>query len=417
MTGFVSGDSSPEQPRGAGFMVHLGLALNLIVFATLLNSVGIVVERSISEFGVSKTIGGTLEGCKDLTIAFTSLVLASQVPKIGYRRVMLGGLAIVMVACSLLASFQQFWTVPLLFVLCGASFAMVKVAVYASVGLISGNAAQHATQMNRLEGIYQLGAMVSPLVFAEMIARANWTQTYWFVVVLAAVAMAVWAVTPLDESGVRSDGKSSGMGDVWGLLRQPIVLVFLFGGWVYVMIEQSIGTWLPTFQKDVFHLSPELAARLLSVYFGLLALSRFTFGALARRFSPFALQVVFLSCAFALTLGVLLSTKNAQGPEITQLSQVPFLAIAFCSVGFLIGPIYPTLNSMLLSRLDKGMQSTATGLIIIFSALGGTSGSQVIGYLSEHQDTHTAFHFPLLPMVALIGLLFLSRAQGRKENA
>lgn len=416
MSGPIGGDNSPPNQR-AGFAVHLGLALNLIVFATLLNSVGIVVERSISEFGVSKTVGGTLEGCKDLTIAFTSLVLASQVPRLGYRRVMLGGLAVVMVACSLLASVQQFWTVPLLFVLCGASFAMVKVAVYASVGLISGNAAQHATQMNRLEGIYQLGAMVSPLVFAEMIRRANWTQTYWFVVVLAGLAMVVWAFTPLDESGVsKGDGKSSGLGDVWGLLRQPIVLVFLFGGWVYVMIEQSIGTWLPTFQKDVFHLSPELAATLLSIYFGLLALSRFTFGALARRFSPFALQVVFLSCAFALTLGVLLATRNYQGGPVTEFSQVPFLAIAFCSVGFFIGPIYPTLNSMMLSRLDKSMQSTATGLIIIFSALGGTSGSQVIGYLSEHQDTHTAFHFPLLPMVALVGLLFLSRSQAHKEN-
>lgn len=396
--------------------MHLGLALNLVVFATLLNSVGIVVERSISEWGVTKTIGGTLEGCKDLTIAFTSLVLAAQVPRVGYRKVMLGGLAVVMVACSLLAGLQKFWTVPVLFILCGASFALVKVAVYASVGLIARDPAQHAGHMNRLEGIYQLGAMGAPLVFAQMIRHATWTQTYWFIVVLAGLALALWSVTPLDESEVRGEGKQPpGLKDLLGLLRQKSVLVFLFGGWVYVMIEQSIGTWLPTFQKEVFHLSPELAATLLSVYFGLLAVSRFSFGWLVRRFSSFALQLIFLACAAALTLTVLLATRGLNLPEATALSQVPPLAFAFCTIGFFIGPIYPTLNSMMLSRLDKSLHSTATGLIIIFSALGGTSGSQLIGYLSQHYDTHSAFHFPLVPMTLLMGLLVLARMQSRTE--
>ena len=137
--------------------LQLGLALNLIVFATVLNSVGIVVERSISEWHIAKTVGGTLEGCKDLTIAATSLLLASQVPRLGYRRVMMGGLLAVLIACALLASVQQFWTVPILFILCGASFALVKVSVYATVGLFATGTGQHASMMNRLEGIYQIG--------------------------------------------------------------------------------------------------------------------------------------------------------------------------------------------------------------------------------------------------------------------
>ena len=153
--------------------VQLGLALNLIVFATVLNSVGIVVERSISEWHIAKSIGGTLEGCKDLTIAFTSLLLASQVPRLGYRRVMMGGLVAVFAVCALLAAVQKFWTVPLLFVICGASFALVKVSVYATVGQFARTPAQHATMMNRLEGIYQVGALVAPVVFAQMIARGN----------------------------------------------------------------------------------------------------------------------------------------------------------------------------------------------------------------------------------------------------
>lgn len=398
------------------FRVQLGLALNLIVFATVLNSVGIVVERSISEWGIAKTVGGTLEGCKDLTIAFTSLLLASQVPRLGYRRVMMGGLAAVALICTLLASVQQFWPVPLLFIVCGASFALVKVAVYASVGIYAEDKAQHAAMMNRLEGIYQVGALLAPLVFSWMIARGNWINTYWFVSCLAALAFTVWIFTTLEPppgdhgTGLNPAGRppeptptksQGGLGDVKALLSRPVVLVFLLCAAVYVMIEQSIGTWLPTFNRDVFRLEPERAATLLSFYFGSVALSRFLFGFFVKRISAFTLQLLYLTLAFASLAIVLALTQAGPGPAP--------LPLVLAVVGFFIGPIYPTLNSMMLSQLDKSLHSSMTGLIIVASALGGTIGSQILGALSQSYTTHAAFHFPLLPITLLAVLLIVWR--------
>jgi len=398
--------------------VQLGLALNLIVFATVLNSVGIVVERSISEWHIAKTVGGTLEGCKDLTIAFTSLLLASQVPRIGYRKVMMGGVAAVFLVCALLASVQQFWTVPILFIACGASFALVKVAVYATVGLFAKDPAQHASMMNRIEGIYQVGALVAPAVFAQMIARGNWINTYWFVSGLALLALLTWIVTPLkppdleeehigltpEEPGITpaeppKPQSKGGLKDVQMLLARPVVLVFLLCAAVYVMIEQSIGTWLPSFNKDVLSLPAEKAALMLSVYFGSLAVSRFVFGFLVKRISAFTLQLLYLACAFAILATVLTTTAHAD----------PWQGAAYLLVliGWFIGPIYPTLNSMMLSQLDKSLHSSMTGLIIVASALGGTIGSQILGTISQHYTTHTAFHFPLLPIGTLAVLLIL----------
>jgi MFS transporter, FHS family, glucose/mannose:H+ symporter len=377
--------------------LQLGLALNLVVFATVLNSVGIVVERSISEWDIAKSVGGTLEGCKDITIALTSLVLGSQVPRWGYRRVMLGGLAAVASICFLLAFVQKFWTVPLLFIVCGASFALVKVAVYATVGLNAKDPAQHATLMNRLEGIYQVGALVAPLVFSWMIASGNWINTYWFVAALAASAFGLWTVTPLAQVQVAAKS-SGGPSDVRGLLARKDVKVFLISAGVYVMIEQSIGTWLPTFYRDVFQLQPENAARMLSVYFGSLAVSRFAFGTLVRRIPVFALQLAYLAGAFATLTIVLVGTAGNSPWQ----GLAPLLAF----VGFFIGPIYPTLNSMMLSSLDKSLHSAMTGLIIVASALGGTLGSQILGSLSQNFTTHKAFHFPLFP-IALLALLLV----------
>lgn len=389
--------------------VQLGLALNLIVFATVLNSVGIVVERSISEWHIAKTVGGTLEGCKDLTIAATSLLLASQVPKLGYRKVMMGGVAAVFAVCALLASVQQFWTVPILFIACGASFALSKVAVYATVGLFAKTPAQHASLMNRIEGIYQVGALVAPIVFAKMIARGNWINTYWFVAGLALLAFLTWLVTPLkppdpeeEHPGLTPEDQppkgQGGLKDVQMLLKRPVVLVFLLCAAVYVMIEQSIGTWLPSFNKDVLGLEPEKAALMLSLYFGSLAASRFLFGYLVKIIPAFALQLLYLTCAFGLLGTVLITTAHA-----------PWAPAAYLLVlvGFFVGPVYPTLNSMMLSQLDRSLHSSMTGLIIVASALGGTIGSQILGTISQHYTTHTAFHFPLLPIGTLALLLIL----------
>jgi predicted MFS family arabinose efflux permease len=47
------------------------------------------------------------------------------------------------------------------------------------------------------------------------------------------------------------------------------------------------------------------------------------------------------------------------------------------------------------------------GLIIIFSALGGTLGSRIIGYLFEHIGGEKAFFFMLIPMTLLLLSLFM----------
>ncbi len=43
-----------------------------------------------------------------------------------------------------------------------------------------------------------------------------------------------------------------------------------------------------------------------------------------------------------------------------------------------------------------------TGLIVIFSALGGTLGSRIIGWLFKNVGANKAFYFILIPMGLLI---------------
>ena len=112
------------------FITISAIAASYFVFAILLNSVGTVILQSIHSFDISKPQASTLEGFKDLSIAFVSFFVASVIPRIGYKVALLVGLAIVAIACIFTPLVGGVLVIKLLFACIGASFALVKVSVY-----------------------------------------------------------------------------------------------------------------------------------------------------------------------------------------------------------------------------------------------------------------------------------------------
>jgi fucose permease len=88
---------------------------------------------------------------------------------------------------------------------------------------------------------------------------------------------------------------------------------------------------------------------------------------------------------------------------------LPLIAFIFPLVGLFIAPIYPLLNSVVLSALPKNLHSPMTGLIVLFSATGGTLGSRITAYFFE-QLGGGAFYFTLVPLsLLLVAVLLLKR--------
>jgi len=96
-----------------------------------------------------------------------------------------------------------------------------------------------------------------------------------------------------------------------------------------------------------------------------------------------------------------------KGNGITQLNEVPAIAFVFPLIGLLLAPIYPAINSIILSSLPKPQHGMMSGLIILFSALGGSTGSLITGNIFQHYGGKTAFYFSLIPIAVLIISLFI----------
>lgn len=407
------------------YRMIIALALIYMIFAILLNSVGTVILQSIYSFGVGKPQASLLELFKDLPIAITSFLVASFLPLLGYRRAMMLALAIVGSACVLMPLYPGFHTTELLFTCIGISFALAKVAVYSSIGLLTSDKTQHGRLTNTIEGLFMVGVLAGGWIFSAFInhaAPANlvWLNVYWLLAVLCVAVIVLLATSELDESAAHTDRTNSMRGSLLEMLSlfvRPLVYVFLISAFLYVLIEQSFGTWLPTFNNEVLKLPNAMSIQLASILAGMTAIGRLGAGQALRRMHWYVLLNI---CVVGMGLLVVLTLPLAENvvarPDVGWFN-APIAAYLIPIIGLLMAPIYPVINSVALSSLPKPSHAAMTGLIVIFSALGGTLGSRITAIVFSRFNGIDAFYFSLIPMsLVLIALFFFKRETDRAER-
>lgn len=395
--------------------IKLSLFINYFVFAILLNSVGTVILQVQRSYGVSESAASVLEAFKDLPIAITSFLIASFIARIGYKRVMLLALGFIGLICLLMPQVPTFWMTKLIFTATGVGFALVKVSVFATLGLVTADRKEHVSLMNFLESFFMIGVLSGYFIFSAFVddqnpESASWLNVYYVLALMSFAACALLLSAELDESRVaRGNARSlaAEFTDMIALAIRPLVLVFIVCAFLYVLIEQSIMTWLPTFNSSILELPASLSIQMTSILALSTALGRFIAGVVLRKLSWFKVLVAGLSLAAVLVLIVLPLARSSGGQEITSWLHAPLAAFVFPLIGLCIAPIYPAINSVVLSSLPAAQHAPMAGLIVVFSALGGTTGSIITGNLFEIFGGITAFYFSLVPISALLIALYL----------
>ncbi|MBL7816585.1 MAG: MFS transporter [Saprospiraceae bacterium] len=408
----------------SNWKIKLSLFINYFVFAILLNSVGTVILQVQGNYGVAEGDASVLEAFKDLSIAIVSFLVASYMVRIGYKRAMLIALAIVTAGCLLMTVFPSFATTKLLFAMVGTSFALIKVSVYATIGLVTENEKDHASFMNFIESFFMIGILTGYFVFASFVENGNpqstaWLNVYYLLAGLSAAAFFLLFISPLDESSVQAaEAKPllEDFADMFKLAVLPIVMVFIASAFLYVLIEQSIMSWLPTFNNKVLHLSTTLSIQMSSILAFSTAAGRFLAGVVLRQFHWYLVLTVCLLAAAGLVLVAIPLAQNVGTSEITSWSNAPLGAFVFPMIGLLLAPIYPAINSLILSSLPTNKHATMSGLIVVFSALGGTTGSLITGHIFEAYGGQSAFYFSLIPITLLLICLFFFNKQQQKTG-
>ncbi len=400
--------------------IKIAMYLNYFVFAILLNSVGIVILKSQKNYGVNEIQASILEAFKDLPIAIVSFLIASFLPRIGYKKAMLIGLALVTFACLTMFFGNSFDTAKLLFATVGVSFALIKVSVYSLIGTITENQKEHNSLMSSIEGVFMIGIALAYFLFPAFNSDSNpdaWLNVYLFLAFISLLSFGFLYFAKFENATqIPGVNLADDFKQMFKLFAKLLTIVFVISAFLFVMIEQGIMTWLPTFNDKVLHLPENISIMMASILAISLAVGRLLAGQITQKIDWLWVLVVCVICAMLIVLFVLPKTVGLQVVNINSLSDIPLIGFAFPLVGLFIAPIYPLLNSVILSALPKKLHSSMTGLIVVFSALGGTIGSRIIGWLFMNHGPENAFYFTLIPMTLLLISFFILKKLTTKNG-
>ncbi|MCH7410264.1 MFS transporter [Belliella sp. DSM 111904] len=405
-------------------LVKLALVFNYMVLAVLLNSVGAVILQVQRTFDVSKSEASILEGFKDLPIAIFSFLVASFLPKLGIKKGMLISLIAVASLCWMIPLLaDDFWYFKMLFAGVGISFAVIKVSVFATIGLVTDSSKEHSSLMSTIEGFFMVGVLLGNVFFSLFVndldpTSMSWLSIYWFLGALALAAAILLLLSEIDETASKNLSKTS-KDDFFEMLRliiKPLVIVFAVSAFLFVLIEQSFMTWTPTFYQDVLKVPASMGIQAGAVLAGALAIGRLLAGVILRKVHWLTFTLV---CTILVGACVLLTLPLTAGDHVFSNDvtwfDAPFVVYLFPILGVFLAPIYPTINSVVLSSLPRYLQSSMSGLIVVFSALGGTTGSMVTGHIFEAYGGVNAFYFSLIPIFALCLIMILLHRQVKKQ--
>jgi MFS transporter, FHS family, glucose/mannose:H+ symporter len=398
------------------------LVTAFVVFAPLINSVGVIVLQSIRTLGISKQQAGVVQPFVDMPMALSSLVIGSVLPMLGLRKAMLGTLFASAMACLAMPLLPRFWLFKTHLVVIGVCFAATKVALYTSIGTLADSKKKHAALMSTVEGLFMFGILSGYWVFGwfsrfDLNGRPGWLNAYWlFASLLVVAALILWRNPIRDQGATLERGVMQ-----WDLVRAellflmrfaltPIIVSYAVTDMLYVLLEQAVGAWLPTFNAEVLRLSPSLSIQLASEFSLGLGVGGLIGGAVLRRVGWFLVLTACLSGVAMIVLLGLPIARNMSLASATSLGDLPPAAFLFPAIGACLGPINPAINSAVLSCLPRRHHPAMAGLIIVFSSIGGSTGAVVTGVLFQARGSD-AFYFILAPVIVLwIVLLMFNRA-------
>ena len=401
---------------GNNWKIRVSIFINYFIFAILLNSVGTVILQVQRYFQATSAEASYLDGFKDISIAVTSFFIASFLTRIGYRKSMLISLAVLALGCFTLPLVNTFMAIRLLFALTGFCFGITKMCVYSIIGLITRTEKEHISLMSFLESFFMIGILSGNFIFSWFIDDKNphsaeWLHTYYVLGALTVIAFLFLLIAPLDESASKpATGENKIANNYIAMFRlavEPMVLSFIVCAFVYVLIEQSVMNWLPTFNNQVLKIPSTYSVIIAGIMAASTGLGRFCAGIVMKKLSWLAVLVICLVCAAALVLIAIPLANNSVVNNINSWKDVPLAAYVFPMIGFFIAPVYPAINSIILSSLPKTRHGEMSGLIVIFSALGGTLGSIIIGHIFQRYGGEKAFYFILVPIACLLAALII----------
>ena len=363
------GSAWPQMQESLGVSLSLGAVISFLITAsTILSS--LVSHQVIQRFGT-----GAVTMC---SVAMTALAL------FGF---------------SLSNSFLALclWAIPY-----GLGAGSVDAALNNFVALHC-----KAKHMSWLHCFWGIGATGGPYIMGLCLSRGiGWQAGYRTIsflqmalTLILLLSLPLWKKQELPLSGGETVRPQTPQ---WGkLLKRPGVKAALTAFFFYSALELTTGLWGSSYMVAVRGISPETAAKWISLFYLGITAGRFFSGFLTLRFSDDAMVRLGEGTAIVGIILMLLPLHNL------------FLCLGLILTGLGCAPIYPSLLHATPQRFGKSLSQSLMGTQMAISYLGSTTMPPVSGFLSEKISMGL---YPILLLVFALCMTILTE-KGRHCTA
>ena len=346
-----------------------------------------VVHR---EFGVAESFASLYSVIVAVTSGGVSFFAGRLIRKFGTGRVTF--VSVLLTAVGLLGtSFApNLWVMMFFSVVMGYGAGAIDTGLNNYVSLH-----YKASHMNWLHCFWGVGVTVSPIIMSAFLSgeTGSWRTGYrviaaiqFCIALIAAISLPHWKGS---ESGGATTGAENEKNKKANIFAVKGVLTSTLSLGLYCGMEFLIGTWGASYLVNTFALSPDIAAKWISLYYGGIMLGRLVSGFVSMKTSDNTLIRAGIVISFA---GMILLALPIGTPAF----------FGLLLIGFGFGPIFPSVLHSVPGRFGNELSADITGFHM--------GGAYALGFLIQvsfgYIASATTFYITPFVLLAVAAALF-----------
>ncbi len=354
------------------FQLLILLLLNYFTFALITNIPGVLLPFWKEDFNLSSTVISLLGAVFFLAYGLTSLPQGFLLDNIGNKKFFLWGIGLVLLG-SVAFALMPVYNVGLvsLFVI-GIGVTALQLVGNLLVKKIDEDPSKYSRNLTLAQVFCGIGGAGGGFLIGYLINTLGlgWKSIYFLFAGLAALVAVMALITNIPDAKEEANYTKPTKEEYFKLAKNPLMLLYALGIFTYVGIEVGVATWVSTFLVDKFSIAKVEAAKVVSMYWILQSVGRFTGGFVLNYIdTPKALIIYALGCLGSLVLAVVAPTATVA-------------SIAFIGVGFFTSIMFPSIFSLAVNSFDKRQEGTVAG-ILCTAIVGGAATTPIIGLISD----------------------------------
>jgi len=353
------------------FQLLVLLLLNYFILNLITNITGALLPFWKEDFHLSNTLLSMLGSSFFLAYGISALPQGVLHDNIGSKKTFVWGAALVFIGSLIFALMPRYEVGLISLFITGIGITALQVVNNLLIKKVNDNPALYTRNMTFAQIFAGLGSAGGGLLVGFLIKNMHlhWQSAYTVFVGLALFLGLFAILTTIPETKNDEDYTKPTKSDYIKLIKNPLMLMFAVGIFIYVGIEVGAATWIPTFLVENHGMDKILAAQIVAMYW--------IFQSVGRIFGGFTMNYIsapkaLIGFAFA-GLATLIAAVFVHSANM---SSVLFIAVGFCT-----SIMFSSIFSFAINSFDKSQEGVVAG-ILCTAIVGGAVTAPFIGFVS-----------------------------------